>query len=71
MESFYAVYIYRVSLETVNGISSTKDISATAVSLQAGDIECIKFVEEDNALMLLWRDAGTSMPADNGRRSSD
>lgn len=54
------VYIYTVRVETVNGISSTKSISVTAASLQSGRIKCIKSVFEDNALMMLWEDAGKS-----------
>lgn len=52
------VYIYSVILDTVNGVSSTKDVRVTCVNLQAGDIKSIKFVDEENRLLILWRDGG-------------
>ncbi|KAK2787269.1 hypothetical protein FQN51_003429 [Onygenales sp. PD_10] len=49
-------YLYRVILDMVNGVSSTKAIFLATVNLQSGKITQIKFVE-DGTLMLLWRDA--------------
>jgi anaphase-promoting complex subunit 4 len=53
------VYIYRVSLETINGVSSTKGISIAALSLERGEIRQIQFVDEENTVMVLFSDAGT------------
>lgn len=47
------LYIYRVVLDSVNGVSSTRTTSATAFDLQEGEILQLQFVEDDS-LMVLW-----------------
>lgn len=48
-----AVYIYRVVLDSVNGVSSTRSTSIAAFDLQEGEIRQLQFVEDDT-LMILW-----------------
>ena len=47
------VYIYRVVLDSVNGVSSTRSTSRAALDLQEGEIRQLQFVEDDT-LMVLW-----------------
>ena len=47
------VYIYRVVLDSVNGVSSTRSTSIAALDLQEGEIRQLQFVEDDT-LMILW-----------------
>lgn len=54
---FCAVYLYRVIIDTVNGVSSTKATLLSAISLKRGSITAVKFVE-DGTLMLLLSDLG-------------
>lgn len=44
-------------LDSVNGVSSTKNIESAKINLQSGEIREIKFVE-DNTLMLIWSNSG-------------
>ena len=55
-----AVYIYSVILNSINGVSSTKDVRVTCISLQTGDIKSVKFVDEENRLLMLWSDPSFS-----------
>ncbi|EEQ89710.2 hypothetical protein RJZ56_004714 [Blastomyces dermatitidis] len=52
-------YIYRVVIDTINGVSSTKATLLAAINLQRGNITEIKFVE-DGTLMLLLSDSGNT-----------
>ena len=52
------VHIYRVILDVVNGVSSTRQIRTTTLNLKGGEIRDLKYVPQDRVLMLLWRDAG-------------
>ncbi|KAL1953234.1 hypothetical protein VTO42DRAFT_3376 [Malbranchea cinnamomea] len=56
----YKFYCYRVVLETINGVSSTKKIQVSTISLQGGHITDMKYVPQDKLLMVLWRDANPS-----------
>ncbi|PGH35384.1 anaphase-promoting complex subunit 4 [[Emmonsia] crescens] len=53
--SSWILYLYRVIIETINGVSSTKATLFAAINLQRGNITQIKFVE-DGTLMLLLSD---------------
>ena len=48
-----AVYIYRIVLDSINGVSSTKSTSIAAIDLLEGEIRQIQFVDDDS-LMILW-----------------
>lgn len=54
------VYIYRVVLDSVNGVSSTRRTAVAALSLQQGEIRQLQFVDDDT-LMVLWASGGTSI----------
>lgn len=54
-----AVYVYRVVLDSVNGVSSTRNTSIAALGLQEGEIRQLQFVEDDT-LMILWSHPSTS-----------
>ncbi|KAL1963582.1 hypothetical protein VTN77DRAFT_8027 [Rasamsonia byssochlamydoides] len=58
-KSPYSFYIYRLALNSVNGVSSTKALSIATLSLQRGDIRQIQFVQ-DNTIMFLHSDEGQS-----------
>ncbi|KAJ5091262.1 Anaphase-promoting complex subunit 4 [Penicillium alfredii] len=49
----YLVYIYRVTLESINGVSSTHSTSLAVLSLQQGEVRQVQFVD-DNTLVILW-----------------
>ncbi|PGH15908.1 hypothetical protein AJ79_02075 [Helicocarpus griseus UAMH5409] len=51
------VRIYRVILETLNGVSSTKAIFHATINLQKGDITQMKFVEDGTIMLLLSEDS--------------
>ncbi|KAG5288861.1 anaphase-promoting complex component Cut20/Apc4 [Histoplasma capsulatum G186AR] len=53
----WILYLYRVIIDTVNGVSSTKATLLSAISLKRGSITAVKFVE-DGTLMLLLSDLG-------------
>ncbi len=53
----FLVYLYRLVLDSVNGVSSTRATFVAKINLQKGNITQIKFVE-DGTLMLLWFDRG-------------
>ncbi|OJJ45674.1 hypothetical protein ASPZODRAFT_159948 [Penicilliopsis zonata CBS 506.65] len=55
LESKELVYIYRVTLDSVNGITSTKTTSVAALTLPRGVIRQAQFVQ-DETLSLLWED---------------
>lgn len=67
----FPVYIYRVSLESINGVSSTKGISVAALSLRQGTIRQIQFVDDDNTVMILFSDAGKFLDCCSGSYSYD
>lgn len=54
-----AVYIYRVILDSENGVSSTRSTSVAAVDLQQGEIRQIQLLE-DGTIILLTSDDSTS-----------
>ncbi|KAL1980545.1 hypothetical protein VTN96DRAFT_3990 [Rasamsonia emersonii] len=58
-KSPYNFYIYRLTLDSVRGVSSTKALSIATISLQKGEIRQIQFVQ-DNTIMLLYVDEGHS-----------
>ncbi|KAJ5948177.1 Anaphase-promoting complex subunit 4 [Penicillium verhagenii] len=47
------IYIYRLILNSSNGVSSTRSTSMAALNLQEGEIKQLQFVEDDT-LMILW-----------------
>ncbi|PLB37356.1 putative anaphase-promoting complex component Cut20/Apc4 [Aspergillus candidus] len=49
----HLLYIYRVVLDSENGVSSTRTTSLGVLTLHDGEIRQIQFVEDD-ALMVLW-----------------
>lgn len=53
VKSGHVLYIYRVVLDSVNGVSSTRTTSAAAFDFQEGEILQLQFVEDDT-LMILW-----------------
>lgn len=53
------MYIYRVRLDSVNGVSSTKETSIAALDLSEGEIRQTQFLEDDT-IMLLWTSSGES-----------
>ncbi|OJJ87767.1 putative anaphase-promoting complex component Cut20/Apc4 [Aspergillus glaucus CBS 516.65] len=53
IKSKHLFYIYRVVLDSVNGVSSTRSTSIAAFDLQEGEIRQLQFVEDDT-LMILW-----------------
>jgi len=55
----FIVYLFRLVLDSVNGVSSTRATFLAKISLQIGNISQIKFVE-DGTLMLLWFDLESS-----------
>lgn len=56
------VYLYRVVIETINGVSSMKEASMAKISFQMDKILQARFVE-DSTLMILWTDSSKSDPA--------
>ncbi|OJD22627.1 hypothetical protein ACJ73_06023 [Blastomyces percursus] len=56
--SQWIFYIYRVVINTINGVSSTKATLLATIDLQRGNISEIKFVE-DGTLMLLLSEENT------------
>ncbi|KAJ5764981.1 hypothetical protein N7520_004540 [Penicillium odoratum] len=53
------VYIYRVILDSSNGVSSTRNTSIATLDLQEGEIKQLQFVADDT-LMILWSTPGSS-----------
>lgn len=53
------VYIYRVVLDSVNGVSSTRQASIAALSFKEGVVRQLQFVEDDT-LVLLYADGEAS-----------
>ena len=53
------VYIYRVALNSVGGVSSTSSASLAILDLQNGEVRQLQFVKDDT-LMVLWRDSSKS-----------
>ncbi|KAJ5819217.1 Anaphase-promoting complex subunit 4 [Penicillium riverlandense] len=51
--SKHLIYIYRVVLDSINGVSSTRRTAIAALSLQQGEIRQLQFVDDDT-LMVLW-----------------
>lgn len=50
------VYIYRIVLDSVNGVSSTRETSIAALSFKEGVVSQLQFVEDDT-LMVLYSDS--------------
>jgi anaphase-promoting complex subunit 4 len=53
------VYIYRVVLDSVNGVSSTRQTSIAALSFKEGVVRQLQFVEDDT-LVILYSDSEAS-----------
>lgn len=53
------VYIYRIVLDSVNGVSSTRQSSIAALSFKEGVVRQLQFVEDDT-LVLLYADSEAS-----------
>lgn len=51
------VYIYRVVLDSVNGVSFTRSTSMAAITFTAGEVRQLQFVD-DNTLMILYSNSG-------------
>ncbi|KAJ5161911.1 Anaphase-promoting complex subunit 4 [Penicillium capsulatum] len=47
------IYIYRVVLDSINGVSSTRAISIAPIVLPGGEVRQLRFVDDDT-LMVLW-----------------
>ncbi|KAH8434213.1 putative anaphase-promoting complex component Cut20/Apc4 [Aspergillus melleus] len=56
IKSKHLMYMYRLVLDSANGVSSTRNISIGTIDLQEGQIRQVEFVE-DNTLMVLWADS--------------
>ncbi|CAG7942505.1 unnamed protein product [Penicillium nalgiovense] len=54
--SKHQVYLYRVVLNSVGGVSSTRSTSLATLDLQNGEVRQLQFVSDDT-LMILWRDS--------------
>ncbi|KAJ6137253.1 Anaphase-promoting complex subunit 4 [Penicillium samsonianum] len=54
--SKHQVYLYRVVLNSVGGVSSTRSTSLATLDLQNGEVRQLQFVNDDT-LMVLWRDS--------------
>lgn len=54
------VYIYRIVLDSVGGVSSTRSTSLATLDLQNGEVRQLQFVNDDT-LMILWRDSSKSL----------
>ncbi|KAI9373101.1 anaphase-promoting complex, cyclosome, subunit 4-domain-containing protein [Aspergillus egyptiacus] len=52
--SKYQLYIYRLTLVSENGVSSTRTRRIGAVDLREGVIRQVQFVEEEDKIMVLW-----------------
>ncbi|KAI2791078.1 hypothetical protein POX_c03933 [Penicillium oxalicum] len=53
------VYLYRLVLDSVNGVSSTRKSSVAAMSFDTGSVRQVQFVEDDT-LMILYASDTTS-----------
>lgn len=53
------VYLYRVILDSVGGVSSTRNTSLAVVDLEDGEVRQLQFVNDDT-IMILWRDGSKS-----------
>lgn len=49
-------YIYRIVLDSVNGVSSTRETSVAALAFKEGAVTQLQFVEDDT-LMILYADS--------------
>ncbi|KAJ5774954.1 hypothetical protein N7457_009850 [Penicillium paradoxum] len=54
--SKHQVYLYRIVLDSISGVSSTRSTSLATLNLQGGEVRQVQFVT-DNTLMILWRDS--------------
>lgn len=53
------VYLYRVVLDSVGGVSSTRSTSVAILDLKNGEIRQLQFVNDDT-IMILWRNSSKS-----------
>ncbi|PTU22891.1 hypothetical protein P175DRAFT_0499432 [Aspergillus ochraceoroseus IBT 24754] len=60
MTSKHQLYIYRVVLDSENGVSSTRQTCVGAINLQGGAIHQVQFVDNDDTIMVLWSNEGGS-----------
>ncbi|KAL4785877.1 anaphase-promoting complex, cyclosome, subunit 4-domain-containing protein [Aspergillus varians] len=57
--SKHILYVYRVVLDSENGVSSTRETQVGAINLQEGVIRQVQFVDDDK-VMVLWSNNGGS-----------
>ena len=55
----FPVYLYRVVLNSVGGVSSTRSTSLAILDLKNGEVRQLQFVSDDT-LMILWRNGSKS-----------
>lgn len=53
------VYVYRVEIDSVGGVSSTRSTALATLGLQNGEVRQLQFVNDDT-LMILWRNDSKS-----------
>ena len=53
------VYLYRVVVDSVGGVSSTRSTSLATLDLGNGEIRQLQFVNDDT-IMILWRNSSQS-----------
>ncbi|KAJ6156202.1 Anaphase-promoting complex subunit 4 [Penicillium chrysogenum] len=54
--SKHQVYLYRVVLNSIGGVSSTRSTSLATLDLKNGEVRQLQFVSDDT-IMILWRDS--------------
>lgn len=54
------VYLYRVVLNSIGGVSSTRSTSLATLDLKNGEVRQLQFVSDDT-IMILWRDSSKSL----------
>ena len=55
------LYIHRVVLDSINGVSSTRATSIAPIALPGGEVRQVQFVTDDT-LMVLWISGRMSRP---------
>lgn len=53
------VYLYRLILDSVGGVSSTRNTSLAILDLEDGEVRQLQFVNDDT-IMILWRNGSKS-----------
>ncbi|CAG8234328.1 unnamed protein product [Penicillium salamii] len=54
--SKHQVYLYRVVIDSVGGVSSTRSTSVAILNLENGEVRQLQFVNDDT-IMILWRNS--------------